>query len=184
MREYSEEEIKYLKENFLLLSNKELAGKLDRSVDGIASKLKDLDLIRRSMNPYTEEEKKYIRDNVGKKTITEIADDLGRTQGGVSKFVSKFRINKIRKKNKTYLENIDNDVVPFFSKSDNYFEIMQKMKVNDSFEFPESDKAIVSTQKYVIINQQKEQGKNPNLFTIRKTAKREGIQFCRIWRLL
>lgn len=180
MVNYTNEEEEFLKENYLFLSNKELAKKLDRSLDGIIQKLKDLNLVRRKMNPYSEEEKKYIMDNIKKLSITQIAIDLNRTQGGVSKYVSKFRIKKKRKSIKTYLENIDKNVVPFFSKGDSYFEIIENMKINDSFEFPQTDRAIVYNQKVMFSNSIDKEV----LFTIRKTEIKEGIQFCRIWRLL
>lgn len=180
MANYTQEEESYLRENYLSKSNKVLATEMDRSLDGIVQKLKEMNLVRREMNPYTEEEKKYILDNIKQKSIVQIALDLGRSQGGVSKFVSKNRIKKTRKNNKTYLENIDKDVVPFFSKGDNYYEIIEKMQINDSFEFPESDRQIVNNQKYMFVN-----SKEKNIvFTIRKTEIKEGIQFCRIWRLL
>lgn len=180
MKNYSEEEINYLKNNYLEKTNKQMSVELDRTLDGIVQKLKELGLVRREMNPYSDEEKKYILANIKSKTISQIALDLGRSQGGVSKFVSKHRIKKTRKNNKTYLENIDKDVVPFFSKGDNYFEIIEKMQINDSFEFPESDRQIVNNQKYMFVN-----SKDKNIvFTIRKTEVKEGVQFCRIWRLM
>lgn len=180
MKKYTTEEEQYLEDNYLTKTNNELANYLDRSLDGIIQKLKELNFVRRKMNPYTEEEKKYISDNIKYKTICQIAMDLGRSQGGVSKLVSKFRIKKTRKQNKTYLENIDKNIIPFFSKGDNYYEIIEKMKINDSFEFPESDRAIVNNQKYMFVNL-----KDKNIvFTIRKTEVKEGIQFCRIWRLI
>lgn len=183
MKKYTEEEEEFIRENFLENSNSFLAKRLDRSIDGIAQKLKEMGLVRRIMNPYTDEEKKFIAENAGVISINEIAKRLGRSQGGVSKFISKLRISKIRKRKKVYLENIDSAVVPFYSKSDNYFEILEKMKPGDSFEFPEKDKAVVTNQKYLIINQQKSEKKSPFLFTIRKTEVKEGMQFCRIWRL-
>jgi predicted transcriptional regulator len=183
MRKYTEEEEFFLKENFLEKTNATLAKELDRSIDGIAQKLKEMGLIRREMNPYSEEEKVFIQENLGKLSINEIAKQLGRSQGGISKYISKFRISKIRKSKKTYFENIEKGVVPFYSKSDNYFEILEKMKVGDSFSFPENDKAIVNSQKYLIINSQKAKNKPQYLFSIRKTEKIEDVQFCRIWRL-
>lgn len=180
MVNYTQEDEDFLRENFLDKTNKELAHKLDRSLDGIVQKLKEMKLVRREMNPYSEEEKKYILNNIKSKTISQIALDLGRSQGGVSKFVAKFRIKKTRKSNKTYLENIDKNIVPFFSKGDNYYEIIERMKINDSFEFPESDRAIVNNQKYIFVN-----STNKNIvFSIRKTEIKDGIQFCRIWRLI
>jgi len=180
MARYTEEDESYLIDNFINKSNKELANELDRSLDGIVQKLKELGLVRRKMNPYTSEEKKYILENIRTKTLSQIAEYLGRSQGGISKYVSKHRIKKTRKKKKTYLEKIDKDVIPFFSKGDNYYEIIERMKINDSFEFPESDRQIVNNQKYMFVN-----SKEKNIvFTIRKTEIKEGIQFCRIWRLM
>lgn len=180
MKNYTEEEIAYIESNYLNKTNRELATDLDRSLDGVIQKLKELGLTRRTMNPYTEEEKTYIMDNIKSKTISDIAIHLGRSQGGISKFISKNRINKTRKNNKTYLENIDKDVIPFFSKGQNYYEIIEHMKINDSFEFPESDRAIVNNQKYMFMNSIE---KNI-VFIIRKTEIKESVQFCRIWRLM
>jgi len=182
MRSYTEEEIIYLKENFLEKTNKTLSIELDRTLDGIIQKLKELGLVRRQINPYTEEEKKYILDNIRKKTISQIAVDLGRSQGGVSKFISKNIIKKTRKKQQTYLENIDEDIVPFFSKGDNYYGIIEQMKINDSFEFPESDRQIVNNQKYMFVRSLDKD--KDVIFSIRKTEIKEGFQFCRIWRLM
>ena len=181
---YSEDDLNFLKNNYLELSNDELAEQLGRSYDGIASKLRELGLKRKeNVILYSTSEKEYIISNIGKKPVTEIAKDLGRTQSGVSKYIAKHRISNIRKRKKVYLENIDNDIVPFYSKSANYLEIIEQMNIGDSFEFPMSDKAIVINQKYEFVNGQKRQGNLSVLFAIRKMEVKEGIQMYRIWRL-
>ena len=181
--EYNDEEISFIRENFLIMSNEELAISLNRTKDGIAYKLKELGLRRKeNIKPYTTEEKQFIASNIGKMTINEIAKKLERTQGGVSKYVSKFRVKNMRKKRKVYLENIENDVVPFFSKSDSYYEVLEKMKVGDSFEYPEKDTAIVNNQKYEVVNLWRLKGKD-RLFSTRKTSEKDGEKMRRIWRL-
>jgi hypothetical protein len=186
MREkrFTVEELEFLRENYQRLTNKELSEHLDRSIDSITSKLYELDLKRKSNpNPYTEDEKTFIRDNMGKMTISDIAKSLGRTQGGISKFVSKYRVNDTRKRKQAYLGNIEKDVVPFFSKGDNYYEIIANMEVGDSFEFPESDKAVVSNQKYIVINEEKKLKSTERQYMMRRSSVVDEVQMYRMWRL-
>ena len=179
--EYSEFDLDFLRNNYKSMTNNELAVELSRSEDGIAYKLKELGLRRRNNHAvYTDEEKKFIEEHHGIMTINEIAEELGRSASGIAKFVSKYRVGKIRKRAKVHEKLIEKDVVPFFSKSDTFFEVIQNLSAGDSFEYPDCDKSIVNQQKYILLNQLKKQGKKERVFMTRKITKEKR----RMWRLI
>lgn len=184
-KHYTDIEIEFIKENYLHMSTKEMARILDRSTDGISAKLKELGLKRKENSmPYTDKEINFIKENIDKMTIADIARELNRTQSGISKYIMKHRIHHIRKRKKIYLENIEKDITPIYSKGQVYYEIIEKMKVNDSFAYPHAEKAIVENQKYMYINLCKESGKKVPAFITRKTHVEDGIEMRRIWRIL
>lgn len=82
MNKWSEEEEKYLKENFNKHSKKYIAHELGRTVRSINSKINKMELTKGN-NRWSEEEKQYLEENWGKYSIPNIANKLGRTVNGV-----------------------------------------------------------------------------------------------------
>ena len=58
---YSKEETKFLKENYLEMTNQELSQKLNRSIRAISVRLSKLNLTRRPR--WTDQEKKFLKEN-------------------------------------------------------------------------------------------------------------------------
>lgn len=82
MNKWSEEEEKYLKENFDKHSKEYIAHELGRTISSINSKLNKMKLTKEN-NRWSEEEKQYLEENWGKYSISHIANKLNRTVNGV-----------------------------------------------------------------------------------------------------
>ncbi|MDP2365488.1 MAG: hypothetical protein Q8M94_17175, partial [Ignavibacteria bacterium] len=96
---YTEEEKKFIRKNYLKLTNKEIAKKLNRPALGIFDVASRLGLsslpgkrqlwVRGNIEThYTEEEKKFIRKNYLKMTNEQIAKKLNKSSGGIARMIS------------------------------------------------------------------------------------------------
>lgn len=180
---YTLDEEQFLRENYKEYTTKELAFLLDRTLDGIAQKLKEMRLLRgEKIKPYTEEEINFIQENAGKLTQAEIAKRLGRTQAGVSKFMTKHRIIDERRKRKTISVVIEKCLPPFLAKGDDYFEILKQLDVGDSFLYSDSDKTIVNNKKTILIKEHAKSGKEV-MFSSKFIGEINGVQMRRMWRI-
>lgn len=91
---YTEEEKEFIRKNYLKMTNKEIAEKLNRpggSIFDVASGLgltgshdkKQLWIRGNTETHYTNDEKKFIRKNYLKMTNKQLAEKLGRTKSGI-----------------------------------------------------------------------------------------------------
>lgn len=78
---FTEEEIHFIKDNYLNMKNEELANKLGRSIAGI-NKIKTKYNLQ-TLEIWTEYEKQYLVNNYNKLTLSQIAKNIGRSINGV-----------------------------------------------------------------------------------------------------
>ena len=83
-KNYTNEEIDYIKENYSNKTIKELANKLDKTCGSITNVVRRLGLVKQSHKPWTEEDVAYLQANYKNKTSEEIAKSLGRTVHSVN----------------------------------------------------------------------------------------------------
>jgi DNA-binding CsgD family transcriptional regulator len=116
-RKWSEEELKYLEENYKKKTNKRIAKHLNRTVAAVSIKAGTLGLVtKKSLVPvqkitsvirksdgkevkqvsWTKDETKFLKESFGKYPIAEIAEELGRSVGSVSGKASGLRLKKSR----------------------------------------------------------------------------------------
>lgn len=95
---YTDEEKEFIRKNYLRMTNKEIAKKLNRPASGlfdVAARLglsgtpgkKQLWIRGNIETHYTENEKKFIRKNYLKMTNEQIAEKLKRSSGGIAKMI-------------------------------------------------------------------------------------------------
>lgn len=126
-RRWSEEELKYLEENYKKKTNKRIAKDLNRTIAAISIKAGTLGLVtKKSLVPvqkitsvitkpdgkevkqvsWTKDETKFLKESFGKYPIAEIAKELGRSVGSVSGKASGLNLKRRRNnKYKTWTED-------------------------------------------------------------------------------
>lgn len=86
-RKWTEEEIKFLKDNLGSMSNQEIANALGRNIGSVAAKATKLNVPRKNNRKWTEEDYQFLRDNAATMTNEEIAKALDRNIGSVAKII-------------------------------------------------------------------------------------------------
>lgn len=93
--EWTEEEDLFLKANFFILGQSEIARTLKRTRKNVRIRATELGFENRGKaRPWTEEDIKFVADNYGKLTQSEICDRLGRTKGGLNRIAEKLSVAK------------------------------------------------------------------------------------------
>lgn len=78
-KNYTSEQIEFIKANYIKKTRQELADELGKSIGSIGTVVNKLGLVKQKHKPWTEEEKKYLQENNKTKTSAEIARELDRT---------------------------------------------------------------------------------------------------------
>ena len=91
---WSAKDDEFLKQNFLELSDDDLATRLNKTVIAIRARRTILHLQRFKMNDFSEEELTYLVNNFNDKTINELAANLGRTVGSITQKCNRLGLKK------------------------------------------------------------------------------------------
>ena len=84
IRNYANEEIKYIEDNYNNLSVKQIAEKLNKKEGSIYNAIRKLGLKKQEHKPWTDEEKIFLKENYMNMTNGEIAIKLNRTFNSIS----------------------------------------------------------------------------------------------------
>lgn len=113
VNEYSDEDIAFIKENYIDMSNHELSKHIDRSANSIAVKKSSLGLVRPSESAnvsfWTKSDDAFLMDNWDKKSASWIAKQLGRSSSAVRNRRWKLNLPKKMPSNKDILETRSNN---------------------------------------------------------------------------
>lgn len=108
MKRWTEDEVKFLKENYKNMSYIEIGKILNRKDSAIRAKCFDLDLVK--TDRWTEKEIEFLKENCNILTYKEIAKVLNRTTSAISLKSKKLGIKKYEYNcNKNFFENIDSE---------------------------------------------------------------------------
>lgn len=81
---WNESEIDFLIKNYQLKGGKYISEKLDRTINGVKHKAKELGLINYTSKKWTDEEIKFLEENYSKNGNKFVCESLGRCKGSVS----------------------------------------------------------------------------------------------------
>lgn len=84
IRNYTQEELDYIEENYASMTVKELAIKLNKSEGSISNVARKMGLIKQPHKPWTDDEIQYLKNNYINKTSEEISKHLNRTVQSVN----------------------------------------------------------------------------------------------------
>lgn len=96
-RPWSEEEKEFIKLNYKKIPTREIAAKLNRSIDAIINSAKPLGISAGMSRPWSDEEKDFVKNNYGKIAIEELSQKLKRSPLAISAAASKLNLTKKRK---------------------------------------------------------------------------------------
>ena len=97
IRNYTNEQIEYITENYNNMTVKEIAIALNKSEGSVSNAARKLGLLKQSHKPWSNEEIEYLKNNYIQKTSEEIAKYLGRTVHSIN--AERDRLNLIRNEN-------------------------------------------------------------------------------------
>ncbi|MFA6139024.1 MAG: hypothetical protein WC667_13200 [Sulfurimonas sp.] len=89
MKNWTEKEIRFLEDNYHILSPENIALKLNRTIDSIYNKSKRLG-IQRTNNNWTEIEIQYVLDNLNILTKRQISKNINKDVSTINRFLLKF----------------------------------------------------------------------------------------------
>lgn len=116
---WTEEETKYLLENYNELTDRELAGKLGRSREAVSSKREKMGLLKDAAdNQWTMKEVIYLKEHYLKRTDKQIAEKLNRTRKAVTEQRRRMGMDKKGGKALQYICYDEDDVVAAGTLSD------------------------------------------------------------------
>lgn len=96
--EWSQEEMQFLKDNFIKMTLPELSVALNRSISSVNNKRTHLKLERsKKLKEYRES---YIKEQYKKKLVKDIAVDLGISRRSVTRIITRLGLSKPMKKSK------------------------------------------------------------------------------------
>lgn len=101
-RKWTQEELDYIRANYIILSIHDLCIALNRSYDGVISKGRDLKITRFKKNYWSVEEKNYVISNYYRIPIEQIATELKRTAMAVQAMAEKIIPASERRKRRNY----------------------------------------------------------------------------------
>ena len=84
IRNYTQEELDYIEENYINMTVKELAIKLNKSKGSISNTVRKMGLTKQPHKPWTDDEIQYLKNNYINKTSEEISKHLNRTVQSVN----------------------------------------------------------------------------------------------------
>ena len=79
IRNYTQEELEYIKENYTNMTTQELATKLNKSIGSINNATRKMRLIKQEHKPWTDSEVEYLKNNYLEKTSEDIGEYLNRS---------------------------------------------------------------------------------------------------------
>lgn len=142
-KRWTEEEKKFVTDNYNTLSVKEICEVIGRTEDSIRQFASDQDLTGKNrLQPWTREDLLYVRKNYRKISVTELAIYLGRSKGSIAHKVTEMNAAT------STLPEVDTSPiqkgVPYYTgKQTQYRALMNALDVNDSFEFPASERQTI-----------------------------------------
>jgi len=95
-RPWTEEEKEYIRMNYRKIPTREIARKLNRSLDSIINSAGPLGISAGRPLPWSTEEKKYVIENYGKIPTQKIAENLRRSSTAVVAAAVKLNLTKKR----------------------------------------------------------------------------------------
>ncbi|MDY3513401.1 hypothetical protein PG593_04965 [Riemerella anatipestifer] len=152
MKRWGEKEDIFLQENYHSLPIEDIMKELiGRSETAIRWRAKFLGLTNSRGRDWTDEEIKMIIDRV---PVSEIVRKTRRTYTAVMKKKRILEKQQIIKKDLTPISDFFDDgvidknipLLDVYSKSSQYLYLLKKMKVGDSFEYPEDEKTLLRNQ--------------------------------------
>ena len=96
IKNYTNEEINYIKDNFENMTTKQLASNLNKKESSIYNAIRKLGLKKQTHKPWSEEENDFLKENYLNMTNSEIAKKLGRSFNSISAQLD--RLNLVRTK--------------------------------------------------------------------------------------
>lgn len=108
LKKWSQEEIDFIKNNYLIMSHKEIGLALNRTEGAIRTKCFHLDLCKKE-SEWSNDEISFLKNNYSTMTQNEIAKKLGRTRTAVNIKASKLGLKKRYEFNEDFFEKIDNE---------------------------------------------------------------------------
>lgn len=96
IKNYTNEEINYIKDNFENMTTKQLASNLNKKESSIYNAIRKLELKKQTHKPWSEEENDFLKENYLNMTNSEIAKKLGRSFNSISAQLD--RLNLVRTK--------------------------------------------------------------------------------------
>lgn len=143
-KKWTKEDDDFIIEHFKEISIKEISKKLQRTENSIHLRASFLGLTQKRSAGWTEEEVKLLHTD---RPIVEIARMIGRSVSAVNK---KRAIERSKIKYYEYIDTsaIERNVplIDRFSRSSQYLAMLQKMNVDESFEYPKNEHSILRNQ--------------------------------------
>ena len=115
-RNYTVEEDCFIRENRGILSDIEIAEKLNRSVKSIRNRAGKLGASIFTKRPYTEEDDRVILESAGKRKLADVAKELGRDASDLSDRAHKLGIVSWKRPNGEVLKSRGYNVLAFRNK--------------------------------------------------------------------
>lgn len=144
-RRWTKEEIEFLTDNYKSLPMPDLVEKLGRSDDSIRWQASYCGLTDEKPKNYLPEEVNFIRDNMDKMPIYKIALHLGRSAKGVKNQITKIKqMENVQNYEKTVEYEFEKNVPFGIGKHYEFKTMLNSMKVNESFEYLQSERATMS----------------------------------------
>lgn len=144
-RRWSEDDIAFLTENYKTLPMQELVDRLGRSEDSIRWQASYCGLTDEKPLAYLPEEVKFIQENMDAMPIYKIAIQLGRSAKGVKNQITKIKqMENVKNYDQTAEFKFDNNVPFGVGKHYEFKTMLNSMKVNDSFEYLQSERATMN----------------------------------------
>lgn len=104
VKKWTPEEDQYLIANNDILTRKQIAKHLDRSLKSVAYRKKNLGLTDAIAQPWTELEEEYVKQNFGVIEVKEMAKKLNRTEAGIYHKIGRLGLNADTRFGKAWTE--------------------------------------------------------------------------------
>jgi hypothetical protein len=139
-KRFTPEEDKFIKENFLKKTSKDIAKKLKRTEASINCRLRRLKLKRQEKpEPYSQYEKSFIEENLHLKTDKQIAEELGKTEHAIGSYLFRHKLTKqVDRKGwakKIIEQNLKNREVHRGKVPDEWFDYPAGFEAGDNIDF-------------------------------------------------
>lgn len=95
IKRFTDEDIQFLKDNYMTMTHAEMAEKLGRTKGTISTKLSELKLIKRKESPWTDDQVSFLVNNYENMLYSDISKILGRTESNIR--AKCFDLNLVKK---------------------------------------------------------------------------------------